>query len=203
MTEAEWLTSDDPRPLFEYLNGRAGDRKLQLLGVACCYICRRGERHERLETDYESVVQFVDGTGTREEMRLRWAPRGAGPQALSWPERPFEWVNEFVLTSAIQPEDREERLAHWPTATEMVALIREVFGNPLRPVRFDPAWRTDTAVLLARQMYESREFSAMPILADALQDAGCDSDDVLDHCRDAGVRHLRGCWVVDLVLGKG
>ena len=50
-------------------------------------------------------------------------------------------------------------------------------------------------------MYESRDFSAMPILADALQDAGCDNDDILNHCRDP-VRHVRGCWVVDLVLGK-
>ncbi|QEG25961.1 hypothetical protein GobsT_06960 [Gemmata obscuriglobus] len=50
-------------------------------------------------------------------------------------------------------------------------------------------------------MYESRDFGAMPVLADALQDAGCDSDDILNHCRGDGV-HVRGCWVVDLVLGK-
>ena len=65
-----------------------------------------------------------------------------------------------------------------------------------------PAWRTDTVIALARQMYESRDFSAMPILADALQDAGCDSPDILDHCRDPHATHVRGCWVVDLVLGK-
>ncbi|MDY3562094.1 hypothetical protein R5W23_003540 [Gemmata sp. JC673] len=51
-------------------------------------------------------------------------------------------------------------------------------------------------------MYESRDFSAMPILADALQDAGCDRADILDHCRGPG-QHVRGCWVVDLVLNKG
>jgi hypothetical protein len=51
-------------------------------------------------------------------------------------------------------------------------------------------------------MYESRDFGAMPILADALQDAGCTSDDILKHCRDAHATHVRGCWVVDLVLGK-
>jgi len=88
--------------------------------------------------------------------------------------------------------------------TELAAqteLIRCIFGNPFRPVAFDPAWRTDTAVALARQMYESREFSALPILADALQDAGCDNEDVLNHCREPGT-HVRGCWVVDLVLGK-
>ena len=80
-------------------------------------------------------------------------------------------------------------------------LLRDIFGNPFRPARFDPAWRTSTAVALASQMYESREFSAMPILADALQDAGCDNDDVLNHCRGLGP-HVRGCWVVDLMLGK-
>jgi len=57
-------------------------------------------------------------------------------------------------------------------------------------------------VSLARTMYEAREFGAMPILADALQDAGCDNDDILSHCRDANQVHVRGCWVVDLVLGK-
>ena len=84
------------------------------------------------------------------------------------------------------------------------AIIRDIFGNPFRPVAFSPKWRTSTAVSLARTMYDSREFSAMPILADALQDAGCDNEDVLKHCRSAKPKqvHVRGCWVVDLVLGK-
>ncbi|VTR97033.1 Uncharacterized protein (Fragment) OS=uncultured bacterium PE=4 SV=1 [Gemmata massiliana] len=88
------------------------------------------------------------------------------------------------------------------TSEIVVTLIRDIFG-PLsfRPVAFSPEWRSSTAVAIAAQMYESREFGAMPILADALQDAGCDSADVLDHCR--GPRpHVRGCWVVDFVLGK-
>src|SRR5262249_49402987 len=68
-------------------------------------------------------------------------------------------------------------------------------------VTLDPAWRTSTVVALASQMYDSRDFSAMPILADALQDAGCDNPDMLNHCRSDGV-HVRGCWVVDLALGK-
>ncbi len=80
-------------------------------------------------------------------------------------------------------------------------LIRDLFGNPFRPVSFSPAWRTSTVLALASQMYELRDFSALPILADALQDAGCDSTGVLDHCRGAGP-HARGCRVVDLVLGK-
>jgi hypothetical protein len=81
-------------------------------------------------------------------------------------------------------------------------LIREIFGKATGLPAFESAWRTDTAVSLARQMYEARDFGAMPILADALQDAGCDCEDILSHCRDAGQVHVRGCWVVDLVLGK-
>ncbi|MCE9563547.1 MAG: hypothetical protein K8U57_16015 [Planctomycetes bacterium] len=77
-----------------------------------------------------------------------------------------------------------------------------MFGNPLRKVKFQKEWRTSTAIAIAQQMYESRDFSAMPILADALQDAGCDNDDILDHCRDEKQVHVRGCWVVDLVLEK-
>ncbi|HEY1187738.1 MAG TPA: hypothetical protein VGE74_08780 [Gemmata sp.] len=80
-------------------------------------------------------------------------------------------------------------------------LLRDIFGNPFRATDFLSQWRADTAVALARGTYESRDFGAMPILADALQDAGCDSADILDHCRGHG-SHVRGCWVVDLVLGK-
>jgi len=89
------------------------------------------------------------------------------------------------------------------TEMEWGALVRDIYGpNPHSPVSFSPSWRTDTAVTLARQMYESRDFGAMPILADALQDAGCDNDDILNHCRDTSLTHVRGCWVVDLVLDK-
>ncbi|HEY1186644.1 MAG TPA: hypothetical protein VGE74_03255 [Gemmata sp.] len=92
-------------------------------------------------------------------------------------------------------QNRAERKIH-------CALIRDIFGNPFRPVVFAPEWRTGTVTALAAQMYESRDFSAMPILADALQDAGCDNEDILTHCRAAGATHVRGCWVVDLALGK-
>jgi hypothetical protein len=88
-----------------------------------------------------------------------------------------------------------------PERTDQAQILRCLVGNPFRPLACTSAWRTDTVLALARLMYESREFSAMPILADALQDAGCDSEDILDHCRSSGP-HVRGCWVVDLVLGK-
>ncbi len=80
-------------------------------------------------------------------------------------------------------------------------LLREIFGNPFCPVTLDPAWRTEAAVGIAQAAYDSREFGNLPILADALQDAGCDHPDILAHLRGPGP-HVRGCWVVDLVLGK-
>lgn len=92
---------------------------------------------------------------------------------------------------------------HVRTELEWGALVRDIYGpNPFRPVVFDPSWRTSTVVALATQMYDSRDFSAIPILADALQDAGCDNDTILAHCRDTNATHVRGCWVIDGVLGK-
>lgn len=85
---------------------------------------------------------------------------------------------------------------------QMRSVVWEVVGNSFRRVELSPAWRTDTAISLAKHMYASRDFGAMPILADALQDAGCDNEDILNHCRDTSLTHIRGCWVIDLVLEK-
>jgi hypothetical protein len=82
-----------------------------------------------------------------------------------------------------------------------VALVRDIFGNPFRPVTLDPRWLTSTVTALARGIYDDRAFHRLPILADALQDAGCDHADILTHCRSDGP-HVRGCWVVDLLFGK-
>ena len=82
------------------------------------------------------------------------------------------------------------------------ALLRDIFGNPFRSVSLDRAWLTTDVLALARGIYDERAFDRMPILADALQDAGCDNDDILFHCRDANQVHVRGCWVLDLILGK-
>jgi hypothetical protein len=82
-----------------------------------------------------------------------------------------------------------------------IALMREIFGNPFRPVALDPAWLTANVTGLARGIYDDRRFEDMAILADALEDAGCTNRDILNHCRESGP-HVRGCWAVDLVLGK-
>ena len=84
---------------------------------------------------------------------------------------------------------------------QQAALVRDIFGNPFRPVAFDPRWRTADVMGLARAIYDEGAFDRLPLLADALMDAGCEDEQVLGHCRSAGP-HVRGCWVVDLVLGK-
>jgi hypothetical protein len=83
------------------------------------------------------------------------------------------------------------------------ALLRCIF-NPFRSVSLDPAWLTwndSTVQKIAQGIYDDRSFDQLPILADALEQAGCSDQDILGHCRSGG-EHVRGCWVVDLVLGK-
>jgi len=80
--------------------------------------------------------------------------------------------------------------------------VRDIFARTIRRVPFEPAWRTEPSVGLARAIYETRAFDRMPILADALEEAGCENREILSHCRDGATAHVRGCWVVDLVLGK-
>ncbi|WP_437522572.1 hypothetical protein WME79_31880 [Sorangium sp. So ce726] len=114
--------------------------------------------------------------------------------------------NAYLSAAAIANPDAASRGTSYDAsrAAEERAqadVLRDIFGNPFRAVTFDPRWRTSTAVELARQMYESRVFGSMPILADALLEAGCDDADVLAHCRGDGP-HVRGCWVIDLLLGK-
>jgi len=115
------------------------------------------------------------------------------------------WCLESVYQTSVgrEPPDR----ARWTAdraAEERAqsALLRCICGHPFRPVAFDSTWRTSDAVALARGIYDDHAFDRMPILADALQDAGCNSDAVLNHCRDADTPHARGCWVVDHVLGR-
>ena len=84
------------------------------------------------------------------------------------------------------------------------ALLRDIVGNPFRPVTLDPAWLrwNDGCVpKIAQSIYEERRFGELPILADALEDAGCDNADILAHCRGPEP-HVRGCWAVDAILGK-
>jgi hypothetical protein len=113
-------------------------------------------------------------------------------------------------TTVVGTTDTILKAAGWSAAASQDApaewqaqcdLLRDMFGNPFRSIAVDATWGTSTVLAIAREMYESRDFSAMPILADALQEADCDNDDILNHCR-APNPHARGCWVVDALLGK-
>jgi hypothetical protein len=83
-------------------------------------------------------------------------------------------------------------------------VVRDIFGNPFRRPGIDPTWLTwnaSTVVNMTQAIYDEMAFDRLPVLADALEEAGCTNADILSHCRSAGP-HVRGCWVVDLILGK-
>jgi hypothetical protein len=194
MTEAEWLTGADPMPMLEFLHGQASDRKLRLF--VCSWFS--DSSHWSIVADIIAVSErYADGLASRDEIEAarHRALRLGGRQSVV--VTVWDTLNHKKLVPVFSHEFGclETSLVRYGNH------FRDIFGNPFRPVTFSPEWRTDTAVALASQMYESREFGAMPILADALQDAGCDNEDILNHCRGDGP-HVRGCWVVDLVLGK-
>jgi hypothetical protein len=198
MTEAEWLGDRGGRQLH-ILHRVATVRKLQL--IAAVYV--RGAQARPAYSDAKRCDDLIEAVA--DELRP-WSDIASDLVA-----RPGNWG--FTNTLAARQEALEvakglrslvamfESTAS-PSVPALLELIHDVIGNPFRPVEFDAAWRSDTVLSLARGMYESRDFSAMPILADALQDADCDCEGILSHCRDESLTHVRGCWVVDLVLGK-
>lgn len=114
-----------------------------------------------------------------------------------------EWVFQSLTWQG--PEDFYEatlpaREAEALEKEEQCILLRDIAGNPFRPVVFDPNWRTPVAAGLARAIYEDRSFDHLPILADALMEAECDDAQILAHCRTPEP-HAWGCWVLDLVRG--
>ena len=140
---------------------------------------------------------------------IHWTARMAQPAYESWTrDEPFDlplWAERVSrsLIDAAQGDDRV-RTSYALRAAERCAqadLIRDIFGNPLQPETIDPRWLTTNVVDLSRLIYSERLFDRMPILSDALMDAGCDAEAILQHCR-SGLPHTRGCWVVDLLTGK-
>jgi hypothetical protein len=227
VTEEEWVRETNPDKLAEHLRTKmranrtkSGRRKFHLLA---CAACRR--LWHLFESDLndarviEAVEELADGRATAQAVhqldgRVQVPTYGSAQSVglavhavatLSNPLISATGACQYVAQAYAQsfhppsPEQFHEIMA--VVQEENAHLARCIFGNPFRPATLDPAWRTPTVVALAKGIYEERAFDRLPILADALQDAGCDSEDVLNHCRDAGP-HARGCWVVDLVLGK-
>ncbi len=221
MTEKQWQKAADPEAMLAHLGVRASDRKLRLFACACCRRAWLFAKDRRLNQALTLLEAFTNGTA-KDRDRGRAHVLG-GKMMSAVVDVPQHCLGGELWKAAKKTLDRdgytfgESAAAAFGWAADIHAqfnankkaeraqqaiLVREVFGNPFRPVSFSPLWRTDTAMALARQTNESREFGAMPILADALQDAGCDSDDILNHLRDTSVTHVRGCWALDLVLGK-
>jgi hypothetical protein len=199
MTEAEWQAGQ-VRKMVGYARANATMRQRRLLACGCCRLHWTQLPDDRLRQFVEQIERYADGESGRPLVRAYKlydvtrlpSVRSALPPGLLPVLKSAQASNEDPLSASFPL---------WSDPRLQVELLRDIFGNPFRPVAFSPEWRTDTAVSLVRQMYDSREFGAMPILADALQDAGCDNDDILNHCRGPGL-HVRGCWVVDLVLDK-
>ncbi len=209
--------------------GRLSLRQGTLLGAACCRRLRFVDADEVNRTWVAIVERKADGLlDEGEYAATRHACRVAAEHALAGcrgdvnDRSPNDGDAAYCATEAVSlllhmtdpsltkfilqlcGEAAWYARKHDAEGTETRAqsdILRDIVGNPFRPSIFSPLWRTDTAMTLAARMYEARDFSAMPILADALQDAGCADENILSHCRGPGP-HVRGCWVVDLVLGK-
>jgi hypothetical protein len=207
VTKAEWLACEDPHQMMFSLadvvgKSKAGRRKIRLLMSACCrqawhhFVDPRGrELIEASEAYADNLLSYREFRGLWDKVLNAHAGGAKGTHLACmashyqiWAAAKDGWPRAITGESVLR-------------ASEKAALLRCVFGNPFRPVSVDPSLHTSTVIALARQMYESRDFSPMPILADALQDAGCEIADILDHCRGPGP-HVRGCWVADLLLGK-
>jgi len=216
MTEAEWLACAEPEAMLKFLGKRFSDRQIRLFSCACCRRVWRFAKDERLVTALDALERYADGG--KEKVRLE--ARRTAKAVYGNVDKPQDCISSELRTAA-EKTVRKATLGQGNLAaaaigwsnrskfsrkkeaerTKQTDLLRDMAGNPFRPVVVDPDWRNSTVVALARGIYDERAFERLPILADALQDAGCDNDDVLNHCRGSGP-HVRGCWVVDLVLGK-
>jgi hypothetical protein len=195
--------------MLSVLKGSASRRKLRLFACACCRAIWDLMTCERDRQLVEASEAYADGTirrkvlmerrkqAHREESDLaHWAAMSAAR-----PEVSATWVAYLAADARDRPGIHHGFAPTVRQSTRQADLLRDIFGNPFRPVSFDPAWRTPTVIAVAETIYAERRFEDMPVLADALQEAGCTAQEILDHCR-VGVEHVRGCWVLDLILSK-
>jgi hypothetical protein len=228
MDETEWLSCNNPHRLLSCLNYKRHDRKLRLFALA---FCRRGWHHlqEGWRRAVESGEFLADGLATPEEFERAWeAAYTADPSTASWEPPNAVNVARMVACNATTPVPlRSGTITSmgWEAAryvvlasggsearvfqgSDLTNLIRDLFGNPFRPITLSPAWRTPTVLALAQAAYDRRILPAgtleperLGVLADSLEDVGCADAEILGHLRGDGT-HWRGCWAVDLLLGK-
>ncbi len=233
MDEAKWHNSRDPRLLYAHARRvalpvyKSGRRKLRLYACACC---RRvwDLLGEEARTAVEVAERFADDQATLAELRQASAAarqaahalyRGAPAKSLRGARLSAQFAayhaSGHSITgqggqAALYARTAEARAAEKQPAAPSPALsqcelLRDIIGNPFRPVRADPAWlrwSDGTVMKMARALYEERGFERLPVLADALEDAGCAEEALLAHLRGPGP-HARGCWALDLLRGEG
>jgi hypothetical protein len=214
MNEAEWLACDDSGPILAFLRGRASERKLRLFACACVRAIAHLMPDKRSHHALQVAERFADGLARQQEMEAaREARLGAHGDYSGWATLPdatraaVEAPSWTARAAMLAVRVGKRTLAYNSARSAQAALLRDIFG-PLafRPLpRLNPAWLTWEGVTvpkLAASIHDERAFDRLPILADALEEAGCDAAELLAHMR--GPRpHVRGCWAVDLLLGKG
>jgi hypothetical protein len=231
MTESEWLSATNPGVLLGYLQTRpsASERKARLFVCACCRRIWHLLRDPRSRNAIEVVERYFDGAASDRE--LKEAIRGAseasnsvdmerdGPALYNAASAVYRTADDIVdpLTDAEEAAgeagaaaadsefDADENDEAWSRRRDeedaaQANLVRDIFG-PFRRVSFKPTWRTADVRALAIGIYQDRAFERLPILADALEEAGCTSAAILDHLRGGGP-HVPGCWVLDRILQK-
>jgi hypothetical protein len=210
MTEQEWLACTDPKPMLMFLRGKASDRKLWLYaatffrriqyGLHCGeykHILQESKAGDRLDRAIEVTEGFADGEVSDEERAAAWCE-----WIFAQENPPTDWSPmRAVVGGAAWDAAEVGCIAGVLGDTQAVPVLRDLFGNPFRPVTPHPGWLTPKVVKLTRPIYDEKAFDHLPVLADALEEAGCHDPDILAHCRQPG-EHVRGCWLVDLLLGK-
>ncbi len=193
MTGMEWAVCDDPRRMVEALRrrGRVSDRQWRLF-VAAFWRWQA----DNLPSGREDLIQRTEAMENFAETgRL---PRGQQPSN-----------SQSIIFFAIDAARAAALTADFPLRFRAIQrtgdmlqanLLRDLFGNPFQSLVLEPRWQTSDVQAVARGIYDDRAFERMPILADALMDAGCEHETIIGHCRQSG-GHIRGCWVLDLVLG--
>lgn len=222
MTEAEWLGEYiqveklidftlAPRRLQQ---SKVGKRKLRLFTCGSFRVVWDGSYDERVSEAVEIAEQFADrevGQLELEAARARLIDSFL-QMAHSAKRADFGTVGMNAWATACTIKSDSEAIRHIRASARydlgakqrkllLCKVFHCVFGNPFRPVTVHPSWLTSTVLAVAEGIYTDRAFGRMPILADALQDAGCDNEEIVQHCRQPG-EHVRGCWVVDLLTNR-
>lgn len=210
MTETEWLASPALRSALDYLRGKNSPRKTLLFACRCAdllspYLQPRCREALRLvEQGADALPDRTTLQQARQETSGVWyeiAIENETPAFESPRTEPIPGMAEANWVEAVLADTATLRVAPFLPEDKQVEILRELFGNPFHRLVVDPHWLTPDVLPLARGIYADRAFDRMPILADALEEAGCTQEEILSHLRGPGP-HGRGCWVVDLLTGR-